>query len=268
MDNVIPEASDSVNKLGQYQIAFGSNPRKIILAIIVFSVFLALLGFGTVAMVVSAINTNEFTILFLLILFLPFDVLCLAGIITATRRITWQTIIYSNGLLLHRNKKTENICWEDVKSYTETVNYTHGIRYDHQIVIHLYSGKRIEFDSTIKGVDIVGQKLREKCNPLILSRAVQSLNNNEPIEFGDLVVRPDGLEVTVRENAWKRSKKSISWIEVEDIEIEGNQCMGPVTYNYVIRQKGKKEPWDCRSVPLVPNTEVFFFIVKRILGKS
>src|SRR5262249_17011657 len=110
MDNILAE---DLNKLGQYQATFGSNARKIALVIIGFSFILALLG--SVTVVIALAN------FWLIFVFLPFDALVLAAIISTVRRLRWQTMIFSKGLLLRRNTKQTIVLWEDVKWFTESV---------------------------------------------------------------------------------------------------------------------------------------------------
>ena len=119
-------------------------------------------------------------------------------------RWNWLSVTtYDKGFILKRRGKVSEVAWSEVQAILVS-----GVRYRliwgsrSSLRLELSGGSRLHFSGTLAGLAQLITTIKSHVYPGLLSEYSQHLLNGQPIPFGPLEVRPEGVSKGSRRLAW------------------------------------------------------------------
>ncbi len=164
-------------------------------------------------------------------------------------RWNWLAVTsFENGLEIRRRNHTSTITWSEVHAILVS-GVTYGVLgliwgRRSSLRLEITSGKHQRFPDTLAGLAQLITTIKRHVYPRLLNEYFTHLRNGQPIAFGPLQVRPEGVA---------KGQRRFSWGEVASAELKDGKIL------IMTRQKGS--PIRVRT-SAVPNAEICLQLVQ------
>lgn len=169
---------------------------------------------------------------------------------------TLRVYIFAQGLVYVKKGKREAIRWDQIETfYQEITRHSVNsipIRTQHRYTIQRADGTVFTFNDWIYKVGELGATLARESTRYLLSKAIATYNNGNPVTFGRLSVNKQGVGF---------DNEMLLWNQVKDIQID----QGIVWIRMEGDKKGKLKTWRAIKAETVPNPFVFLTLVNTII---
>jgi len=125
---------------------------------------------------------------------------CIALLALAIRNADFRLSLYERGLVACRGKQFEQILWNDVNAVIEGMSittYNHGTarQIKHKLKLRLTGGREMQLDlSSVADSEGASALIAGRTLPRLMQQAKAKFAAIQPVDFGFLKVRADGLE--------------------------------------------------------------------------
>ena len=145
------------------------------------------------------------------------------GLIGAAWMFRWNWLsvtTFENGLQLHRRRRTTSVAWGEIQEVLVS-GVTYGVlgliwgsRSSLRLV--LAGGKKHRFPDTLAGLEQLITTIKRHVYPRLLNEYMLHLRNGQPIAFGPLQVRPEGVA---------KGQRRLGWNEVATAELRDGKVL-------------------------------------------
>jgi len=170
-------------------------------------------------------------------------------------RWNWLTVTtFENGLQIQRRKHVTSVTWSEIQAvFVSGVTYgVLGVIWGSRSSLRLdISGvRRMQFSDTLAGLAQLITTIKRHVYPRLLNEYSQHLLNGQPIAFGPLQVRPEGVA---------KGQQRLGWSEVASAELkDGNILLKPIQRGAPIRVRANA----------VPNAEICLQLIQHYARQS
>ncbi len=164
--------------------------------------------------------------------------------------------VYRDGFRVHRRGRWQSVKWDDITTYTTYVervgpsivwfNWWSNVART-RVVVTTRTGT-IELTSALDGLLKVGARIRSESLKRLRRKAKADLEAGVRVDFGRLVLDPDGIE---------RDGDRLQWADVASIEVTSGQI--------IVRRGPKKKVWSRDPYLGTPNAHVLVDMIERRL---
>ncbi len=121
---------------------------------------------------------------------------------------------FQNGLEVQGRRRLRTIPWGDIRGVLVS-----GVRYGmlglawgsrSSLRLDLNGGQRVQFTDTLVGLSQLTSLVKRRTYPRLLTESTASLRDGQPIPFGPLSLRPEGVQL---------GRRRVVWPEVESAEL-------------------------------------------------
>jgi hypothetical protein len=139
----------------------------------------------------------------------PGILLLIVGAVGAVWLIRWNWLrvtSFQNGLEIARRSQVRSIPWSEITGVLAS-----GVRYGilglvwgsrSRLQILLDGGKRVALNDTLAGLPQLTSLVKRRTYPRLLTESTASLRDGQPVSFGRLLLRPEGVQLGGRRVAW------------------------------------------------------------------
>lgn len=170
-------------------------------------------------------------------------------------RWNWLTVTtFQNGLQVRRHNRLRTIPWADIQGVLVS-----GVRYGmlgfiwgsrSKLRLELDGGHRLQFTDTLAGLPQLTSIVKRRIYPRLLTEFTASLRDGQPIAFGPLLLRPEGLQ---------KGQRRLSWAEVDTAELRDGRVS--------IRLRRQGAPIRV-SAGKLPNVEICLQLIQHYANQS
>ena len=207
------------------------------------------------------------------------------------RRFWWRVGLYEEGLAFSRSSATEVIRWDDVQYVYQEFRIaevfgvvldpqtTVGAQPDWRTRIITATGNAFSIDNTFKDLERLTIAISRGALMSLRTRAASALARGESVPFGPIELSSTGITIQGGGRRWwdilsmpmRQALSettliggSLSWDEVQSVQIEA-ATQGPQSfYQVVIRRTGQTSPWAVRRINDLPNFDLFTQLVEQL----
>jgi hypothetical protein len=181
----------------------------------------------------------------------------LFGLVGAAWIFRWNWLVvtsFENGLEIRRRNRTSTVAWSEVQAILVS-GVTYGVLgliwgRRSSLRLEVVSGQRPRFTDTLAGLAQLITTIKSHVYPRLLNEYFTHLRNGQPIAFGPLQVRPEGVV---------KGPRRFSWGEVTSAELKDGKIL--------IKTNQKGSPIRVRS-SAVPNAEICLQLVQHYAKQS
>ena len=179
------------------------------------------------------------------------------GIAGAAWLIRWNWLAittFENGLQIQRGKALSTVSWSEIQAvFVSGVTYgVLGLIWGSRSSLRLEvaGGRKLRFPDTLAGLAQLITTVKRHVYPRLLNEYSQHLRNGQPVAFGPLQVRPEGVA---------KGQRRLGWSEVASAELKDGKIL--LTTN----QRGAPIRVRANSVP---NAEIFMQLIQHYANQS
>ena len=185
------------------------------------------------------------------------SILFTVGLAGATWLIRWNWIrvtTFQNGLQVRGRKRERTIPWGDIQGVLVS-----GVRYGmlglawgsrSRLLLDLNGGQRVQFTDTLVGLSELTSLVKRRTYPRLLTEFTASLRDGQPIPFGPLSLRPEGVQL---------GRRKVAWPEVASAELRQGRVL--------IRLRKQGAPLRM-SAGKLPNVEICLQLVQHYAAQA
>ena len=127
---------------------------------------------------------------------------------------------FQNGLQVHGRKRARTIAWNDIRGVLVS-----GVRYGmlglawgsrSTLRLELIGNQRVQFTDTLVGLSQLTSLVKRRTYPRLLTEFTASLRNGQPIPFGPLSLRPEGVQL---------GRRRVAWPDIESAELRQGRVL-------------------------------------------
>jgi hypothetical protein len=181
----------------------------------------------------------------------------LVGLVGAAWVFRWNWLVvtsFENGLEIRRRNRTSTVTWGEVQAILVSgVTYgVLGLIWGRRSSLRLEtaSGQKPRFTDTLAGLAQLITTIKRHVYPRLLNEYFTHLRNGQPIAFGPLQVRPEGVA---------KGPRRFSWGDVATAELKDGKIL--------IKTNQKGSPIRVRA-SAVPNAEICLQLVQHYAKQS
>lgn len=170
-------------------------------------------------------------------------------------RWNWLTVTtFENGIQIQRRKYVTSVTWSEIQAILVS-GVTYGVLgviwgSRSSLRLDISGGRRMQFSDTLAGLAQLITTIKRHVYPRLLNEYSQHLLNGQPIAFGPLQVRPEGVA---------KGQQRLGWSEVASAELkDGNILLKPLQRGAPIRVRANA----------VPNAEICLQLIQHYAMQS
>lgn len=183
--------------------------------------------------------------------------LLMIGLIGAAWVFRWNWLAvttFENGLQIQRRRRVTTIAWSEIQAILVS-GVTYGVLgliwgSRSSLRLEIAGGRRIRFPDTLAGLAQLITTIKRHVYPRLLNEYSQHLRNGQPIAFGPLQVRPEGVA---------KGQQRLGWSEVASAELKDGKIL--------LETNHRGAPIRVR-VNAVPNAEICLQLIQRYAKQS
>jgi hypothetical protein len=181
----------------------------------------------------------------------------LFGLVGAAWVFRWNWLAvtsFEKGLEIRRRKRTSTVIWSEIQAILVS-GVTYGVLgliwgRRSSLRLEIASGQKQQFSDTLAGLSQLITTIKRHVYPRLLNEYFTHLRNGQPIAFGPLQIRPEGVA---------KGPRRFSWGEVASAELKDGK--------FLIKTNQKGAPIRVRS-STVPNAEICLQLVQHYAKQS
>ena len=181
----------------------------------------------------------------------------LLGIVGATWLFRWNWLVvtsYENGLQIRRRNHVSTVTWSEVQAVLVS-GVTYGVLgliwgRRSSLRLEVAGGRRHRFPDTLAGLAQLITTVKRHVYPRLLTESFAHLRNGQPIAFGPLQVRPEGVV---------KGQRRLGWAEVAAAELRDGKIL--------IKPDQRSAPIRVRA-SVVPNAELCLQLIQHYAQQS
>jgi len=151
------------------------------------------------------------------------SLLLLMGLVGTGWLIRWNWLrvtTFQNGLQVHGRKRLRTIAWGDIRGVLVS-----GVRYGmfglawgsrSTLRLDLNGDQRVQFTDTLVGLSQLTSLVKRRTYPRLLTEFTASLRDGQPIPFGPLSLRPEGVQL---------GRRRVAWPDIESAELRQGRVL-------------------------------------------
>ncbi|GMR11687.1 MAG: hypothetical protein BMS9Abin28_2525 [Anaerolineae bacterium] len=170
-------------------------------------------------------------------------------------RWNWLTVTtFENGLQIQRRRNVTSVTWSEIQAILVS-GVTYGVLgviwgSRSSLRLDISGGRRMRFSDTLAGLAQLITTIKRHIYPRLLNEYSQHLRNGQPIPFGPLQVRPEGVA---------KGRQRLGWNEVASAELkDGKILLKPTQRRAPIRVRANA----------VPNAEICLQLIQHYAKQS
>ena len=161
---------------------------------------------------------------------------------------------FQNGLQVQGRKRLRTIAWGDIRGVLVS-----GVRYGmlglawgsrSRLQLDLNGDQRVQFTDTLVGLSQLTSLVKRRTYPRLLTEFTASLRDGQPIPFGPLSLRPEGVQL---------GRRRVTWPDIESAELQAGRV--------VIKLRTPGAPLRL-SAGRLPNVEICLQLVQHYAAQA
>ena len=181
----------------------------------------------------------------------------LIGLVGAAWVFRWNWLavtIFENGLQIQRRKRISTIAWGEIQEVLVS-GVTYGVLgliwgSRSSMRLEIAGGRRLKFPDSLAGLAQLITTIKRHVYPRLLNEYTQHLRNGQPVAFGPLQVRPEGVT---------KGQRRVGWSEVASAELKDGKIL------LKTNQRGAPIRVHANSVP---NAEICLQLIQHYAKQS
>ncbi len=179
----------------------------------------------------------------------------IAAIVILFRRLSWRLAIHANGFATYSgpaetDKLVDAVLWEDIRSYLRFRFRMNGILVRDEVHLELQSGRKVKLEAAYRDFASLAASIREQSYPYRLAEAARLLQNGQPMPFGAINLRKEGLQ---------KGREVMPWSELTGVGIQETST----GQQLVVDRVGKRTTSFSFGQLAVPNTDVLLSLSEK-----
>jgi hypothetical protein len=179
------------------------------------------------------------------------------GVVGAGWLIRWNWLAvtsYDNGLQIQRRNHISTVTWGEVQAVLVS-GVTYGVLgliwgSRSNLRLEIAGGRKLKFSDTLAGLAQLITIIKRHVYPRLLNEYTQHLRNGQPVAFGPLQVRPEGVA---------KGQRRFGWAEVASAELKDGKIL--------LKTNQRGAPIRVRANS-VPNAEICLQLIQHYAKQS
>ena len=170
-------------------------------------------------------------------------------------RWNWLAITtFENGLQIQRRKRLSTVTWSEIQAVLVS-GVTYGVLgliwgSRSSLRLEVAGGRKLRFPDTLAGLAQLIITIKRHVYPRLLNEYSQHLQNGQPVAFGPLQVRPEGVA---------KGQRRLAWSEIASVELKNGEI------HLTTNQRGAPIRVRANSVP---NAEICLQLIQHYAKQS
>ncbi|MFQ5923015.1 MAG: DUF6585 family protein [Anaerolineales bacterium] len=147
----------------------------------------------------------------------------LIGLVGAAWVFRWNWLAvttFENGLQIQRRKRISTVTWSEIQAVLVS-GVTYGVLgliwgSRSSLRLEIAGGRRLRFPDTLAGLAQLITTIKRHVYPRLLNEYSLHLRNGQPVAFGPLQVRPEGVA---------KGQRRVGWSEVASAELKDGRIL-------------------------------------------
>lgn len=170
-------------------------------------------------------------------------------------RWNWLAVTtFENGIQIQRRKRESTVTWGEIQAILVS-GVTYGVLgliwgSRSTLRLEIAGGRRLRFPDTFAGLDQLITTVKRHVYPRLLNEYSQHLRSGQPVAFGPLQVRPEGVA---------KGQRRLGWSEVASAELKDGKIL--------LKTNQRGAPMRVRA-NTVPNAEICLQLMQHYAKQS
>lgn len=161
---------------------------------------------------------------------------------------------FENGLQIQRGKRVSTVTWSEIQAILVS-GVTYGVLgliwgSRSSLRLEIAGGRKLRFPDTLAGLAQLITTVKRHVYPRLLNEYSQHLRNGQPVAFGPLQVRPEGVA---------KGQRRLNWNEVASAELKNGRIL--------LKTNQRGAPIRVRA-NAIPNVEICLQLVQHYAKQS